>query len=355
MPSSLLSSKRGVDFEVNLTKMKWCPKTLAEIPKTISRSLERDITWDMIVPVIGTDHVKEWILREDKDIREFFDAPNMMQEWIAEKLIKIKIPAGILPKGYQPKKVKALARGNKIAKFFGEDAVSTRNVECTLKLFDCKHCCLKQTLPGSGASPHYTIFEGTWESTEKGLKLDLLLRYSFQENRKPQASEFAIESTRSDMQCTLAWDGETERQLNGNLPAIVGTDPLYWANLVREGAWTGSDALRWNEEVCEHAPQDRQDGEASSCQESRPVAAEPDRSPAPTLRERTGSAPPEARSCSAAPGSAKEPPPAAKPVHKVKRPDPPKEPDMVSPVPCYIGFGIFGALVLRLSLGVWSW
>merc|ERR1719229_1689836 len=139
----------------------------------------------MIQPLIGTDHIKEWVLKEDSDIPEFYNAPTMMQEWIAEKLIRVKIPDGCMPKDFVPKKVKILAKGAKIAKFFGEDSCSTRTVECSLKLFDCNHFYMKQTLPGSGASPHWTIFEGRWHATERGLKLEYLLRYNWQLSRKP--------------------------------------------------------------------------------------------------------------------------------------------------------------------------
>jgi len=238
--------QKKIDFEVNLTKMKWCPKHVSEIPKVISRAFERDITMGMIQPIIGTDHVKQWVLKEDKDIPEFFNAPNMMQEWIAEKLIKVRIPDGIIPKDFQPKKVKILATGQKIAKFFGEDPVSSRVVECTLKLFDCRHFYLKQTLPGSGASPHWMIFEGRWAPTERGLRLTFLIRYSWQLNRKPPM-DFSVEATREDSVTSLAWEGETEKQLNGNIPAIVGTEDFYWAELVQEGSVSMAH-LRWNED-----------------------------------------------------------------------------------------------------------
>lgn len=49
-----------------------------------------------------------------------------------------------------------------------EDTCSTRTVECSLKLFDCNHFYLKQTLPGSGASPHWTIYEGRWRGCVRG-------------------------------------------------------------------------------------------------------------------------------------------------------------------------------------------
>merc|ERR1719253_157627 len=93
-----------INMEVNLTKMKWCPKKVSEIPETAGRCFEREITMDMIAPLIATDHVKTWPMEKDEDIPEFYNAPTMMQEWIAEKLIKFRIPPGIIPKDFQPKK-----------------------------------------------------------------------------------------------------------------------------------------------------------------------------------------------------------------------------------------------------------
>lgn len=364
--------EKRINFEINLTKMKWCPKHVSEVPQTISRAFERDIQMEHIQPVIGTDHVKEWILKEDKDIPEFYNAPTMMQEWIAEKVIKVKIPDGIMPKSFVPKKCKILATGEKVAKFFGEDNVSTRTVEASLKIFDCGHFYLKQTLPGSGASPHWTIFEGRWRATERGLKLEYLLRYSWQLSRKPYM-EFAIEAVRSDLMTTLAWDGETEKQLNGNLPAIVGTDDFFWAELVREGDTKGAAKLRWNED-CPEPPSwtrkneqcvQRAEGAELDTQQPPRLPAEPEveaatsrasttdgsdlhhRRRAPAAAPRSPSSVPSG-TCSSAVSAPAAPPqePAAKlPV----RPGISSrgggavglEEDTESALPLYVGFGLF--------------
>jgi len=239
---------KRLDFDMNLTKMKWCPKHLTEIPAIISNAFGREITMKQIEPIIGTDHLKEWVLNKDADIKEFYDAPTVMQEWLAEKVIKVKIPRGIIPRDFEPKKVKILATGDRIAKFFGEDTVSTRQVEGSLKLFDCGHFYMKQTLPGSGPSPHWTVFEGRWHQRDRGIRLEYLLRYSWQTSRKPDM-EFSIEAVKPNLASTLAWDGETERQLNGNLPATVGTDDYFWAELVRMGDKGQQGKIRWNTEL----------------------------------------------------------------------------------------------------------
>lgn len=254
-----------LDFDMNLTKMKWCPKHLSEVPEVISKAFGREITMADIEPIVGTDHLKEWILNKDEDIKEFYAAPTVMQEWLAEKVIKVKIPRGIVPREFEPKKVKILATGARIAKFFGEDTVSTRQVECSLKLFDCGAFYMKQTLPGSGPSPHWTVFEGKWHQTPKGIRLEYCLRYSWQTSRKPDM-EFSLEAVKPNLSCGLAWDGESEKQLNGNLPATVGTDDYFWAELVRMGDKGSAGKIRWNTELF---PQNEEVQEDSAIPEER--------------------------------------------------------------------------------------
>jgi len=162
-------------------------------------------------------------------------------------VIKFNIPNKLMPKKWQPKKVKILAKGNRVSKFFGEDQISTRQVEVSLKLFDCGHFYMKQTLPGSGASPYWVIFEGRWSETDRGLRLEYLLRYSWQASRKPEM-EFAIEAVPSDNESTLAFSGETENQLNGLVPAIVGEDQLCRIEIYREPDVVEKGPARFNEE-----------------------------------------------------------------------------------------------------------
>lgn len=240
--------KAPYHFEINLTKLKWTPQHVEEIARVVSRSFETNLTLKDIQPIIGTDHVKKWPIREDRDIGEFMKAPSMMNEHFAEKVIKFAIPNGLMPKKWEPKKVKILAKGQRASKFFGEDQVSTRQVELTLKLFDCGHFYMKQTLPGSGASPYWVIFEGRWSHSEKGLKLEYLLRYSWQASRKPDL-DFAIEAATEKQDGALAWCGETsETQLNGNVPAIVGEDAFCWIEIYREPDVIDQSKMRLNDE-----------------------------------------------------------------------------------------------------------
>merc|ERR1719199_1118435 len=130
---------------------------------------------------------------KDEDIPVFIKEKSMLNEAFAEKVIRFQLPKGVMPKDWKPKKVKILAKGERLAKYFGEDKCGERNVQVSLKLFDCGHFYLKQTLPGSGISPYWTIFEGAWENTEKGLKLTYLIRYTWQDTARQPKLDLNIE------------------------------------------------------------------------------------------------------------------------------------------------------------------
>jgi len=235
-------------FEVNCTKAKWEPKHIADISKVVSRAFEKELTLKDIGPLIGTDHVKTWPMDKDSDIPVFIKEKSMLNEAFAEKVIRFTLPRGVMPKNWKPKKVKILAKGDRLAKYFGEDKVGERNVEVSLKLFDCNHFYMKQTLPGSGISPHWTIFEGTWEQTARGLKLEYLIRYSWQESRKPEF-DLTVEAVPWGWTSTLAWAGDSETQLNGNIPAVVGTEKFCWVEIIRDADKIDKAPSRFNEEM----------------------------------------------------------------------------------------------------------
>lgn len=242
------SKKDEVNFEINLTKAKWEPKTLEECAQVVSRSFEADLPLKVIGPLVGTDHVKTWPLDTDKDIPVFIKEKSMLNEAFAEKVVRYNLPRGVFPKNWQPKKVKILAKGPKVAKYFGEDQCGERQVQISLKLFECGHFYLKQTLPGSGISPHWTIFEGTWVHTDRGLKMEYLIRYSWQVSRKPEF-DLNIEAVPPGWSNNLSWSGESETQLNGNIPAVVGGEKWCWVEIYRDADSMEKTPARFNEDM----------------------------------------------------------------------------------------------------------
>jgi len=190
--------------------------------------------------IFGTDGVNRNRLEKDEDISTFLNRESMTNE----KLIKLKIPERILSRdSWKGKKTKVLIRGERAAKFFAEEQVSTRQVELSLKLFDCGHFRLKQTLQGNDASPYWVIFEGRWRREDRVYKLAFLLRYSW-----VPKGQHPIEALRPGQVCSMALCGPKESQLNGNIPAIVGQEPLCWVELCREPDKIENSKIRWNNE-----------------------------------------------------------------------------------------------------------
>merc|ERR1719161_1030350 len=52
---------------------------------------------------------------------------------------------------------------------------------------------------------------------------------------------------------TLAWAGESETQLNGNIPAVVGTDRWCWVEIYRDADKQEKVAARFNEDMDDDA------------------------------------------------------------------------------------------------------
>lgn len=246
------------DFEIDIKKVNWTPKHVVQVAEVASRALEASIHFEEL-EVVGTDHIERIPLRSDDDIPRFLGIKAKTR--FHESVIRFKLPERIVGEDFTPKKNKILAKGKRMAKFFGDCQVSTRQVEFTLKLFDCGHFYLKQTLPGSGASPYWVIFEGRWERTEKGLSLEYLLRYSWQITKGRPSTEFAIEAVPAAHRSRLAWSGDAvEQQLNGSVPAIVGEAVWCWVEVCREPDVVENTRARFNKDA-----------------DDAPVAQEPDR------------------------------------------------------------------------------
>lgn len=362
----------GYVLEVNLTKTKWTPKHVDEIPKVISYAFGRPLTLKDISPLRGSDHIKEWPIKEDKDIQDFLNAPTMLQEAFAEKLFRFREPrCGLMPKGWQPKKVKILATGTLLSKFFGEDEVSTRQVETSLKIYDCGHFYMKQTLPGSGPTPFWTIFEGAWEQKENGLRLEYRIRYSWQSSLR-QERDVSIECQPQgpNAESSLAWVGDSESVLKGLVPAMVGEEKFCRVEIVREPDKVGTSPVRFNEDVVEKPPKPSppHDRAGAACARGDGAAAGPEaREAAPSSSEglvKRRAAPMDKSTASDGPGAAGPP---AQLAQGTPAPTPARAPAPrpfqaavaggaaaeESIWPMFIGLGFF--LVLLLMMGRFWW
>ena len=127
-----------MDFEIDIKKVSWVPTHVEEIAEVASKAFECPMTFEELQEtgygVIGTDHIENVQINEDSDIPKFVAIKTKTR--FEEKVIKVRLPERAVAPTFQPKKTKALVKGNLCAKFFGECQVSTRSVEFTIKLYD---------------------------------------------------------------------------------------------------------------------------------------------------------------------------------------------------------------------------
>ena len=286
-----------MDFEIDIKKVSWVPTHVEEIAEVASKAFEISVTFEELqgiaYGVIGTDHIEKVQINEDSDIPKFVAIKTKTR--FEEKVIKFRLPERAVPPTFQPKKTKVLVKGKLCGKFFGECEVSTRSVEFSIKLYDCGHFYMKQTLPGSGASPYWVIFEGRWEATEKGLAFEYLFRYAWQVAKTRLMPEFALEAVPKNHRSRLAWCGEVpEQQLNGNVPAIVGEDAFCWIEVCREPDVVEKGKARFNDEDDDVIPQQKDEKDevrrrpAAAHSHSPGSALKPSASPEAISEQRKG-------------------------------------------------------------------
>lgn len=268
------------DFDFDIKKKDWRPKCVNDIVGELSRAFCTSVTLEEL-DIQGTDYMQKKPVRNDADLKEWLKTESKTYE----KLIKLKIPKRIIPDAWQPKKDRILCKGEILAKYYGDEEVSTRQVQFTLKLHENGFFRLKQTLPGSGASPYWVIFEGKWSRTSRGFRLEFCVRYPYQKAKKHEF-DLAFEAMPEDHDTTLAFLDEREAQINGMLPAIVGTDAFSWVELCQEHETESNPKTRFNEEeddVAKAEPEiPPEDAASSGTKAAPPAKAQPGRAPPPT-------------------------------------------------------------------------
>lgn len=228
------------DFDFDVKRKEWRPKHVSDILNELERAFEAKVVLNELV-IMGTDFMQKKRIITDADLKEWLNTESKTYE----KLIKLKVPPRLMPLDWQPKTNLILGTGSLVAKYYADEEVSERMVQFTMKFLDCGHFRLKQTLPGSGASPFWVIFEGTWTKSDRGYQLEFRIRYPYQKSRK-ETFDLAFEAMPENHDTFIAFENETEKQLNGNLPAIVGTEPFCWVELVHEADQENDPGTRFN-------------------------------------------------------------------------------------------------------------
>lgn len=319
------------DFDFDIKKKDWKPKEVKDLVNEVSRAFCTKVTLDDLY-IQGTDYMQKQRIKTDAELKTWLKTESKTYE----KLIKVvKIPRRLVTDTWKPKKDRILVKGSMLAKYYGDEEVSTRNVQFSLKIHDCGHFRLKQTLPGSGASPYWVIFEGKWEKKDRGFGLEFCIRYPYQKSKKHEF-DLSFEAMPEDNTTNLAFTDERESQLNGMLPTIVGTEPLSWVELCQEHDAEHAPATRFYEDG-NSDDDERQDGRPAEPQKPRPAGSP--RASGPPIGEAKPSETTGARQRSAVKTE-----PAADP-----------EPVDEEPAwPLYLGAGVFLLMFVALSWGQWG-
>jgi len=237
-------------FEIDLALTTWRPEGIKALAEEVSRSFETEVLPDE-VEFSGAEGASSlWssmqaaLLADDESVKGFCsESDGASKDSTSSRVLRVEVPGRVLSALRQPRKVALLASGKQLLKYCGE--VKGFNVDFALKLFDCGHFHIKETVGGSSAGPRGAIFEGRWEKGAQGLRLEYLLRYPCQQNRRREAS-VAYEAVPHEVrEASLSFKGSSkgakeEDQLEGQLPTSC-----------TEEATTGFVTLRREEEISE--------------------------------------------------------------------------------------------------------
>eukprot|EP00397_Hematodinium_sp_SG-2012_P028887 GEMP01030458.1.p1 GENE.GEMP01030458.1~~GEMP01030458.1.p1 ORF type:complete len:297 (+),score=46.54 GEMP01030458.1:99-989(+) len=198
--------------------------SLEDIDERVKRAFGPNIDLSTCAVSGSNSYDEKTPIGDQADINEWLNGHTESKDLA----IVVDIPEDIIPKTWRAKKEPVLCRGDRIAKYFGEEAVSTRSVIFSLKLFQSGHFRLKQTLSDSGDS-YWSIFEGPYEQNTERIVLTCILRY----NWTSRGSKTTVLESR--LHSSLAFQtGKAFAYCNGMLPAIVGQETYCRVELCRE-------------------------------------------------------------------------------------------------------------------------
>jgi len=226
--SSLTAMIRPVlQFEVR--KYEWNLNNLEDIVKQVGFTFETVLSLTEC-ELTGTNHLEKTGIWTDGDLTAWLES---QQE---NKLLKVRVPRKVLPETFRPGEAPILSHGKVTAAFDGDGRADQRTIDFQLRIFDCGHFYMKQSLrsTNSGMPPNWVIFEGRWRRSERGYRLEIFLRYP---RSSVNCAEFVIHGLPGRNMTSLNFSGDEELVLKGFLPTVVVTgtavESTCWAALTR--------------------------------------------------------------------------------------------------------------------------
>lgn len=218
-------------FQFDLSKLEWCPKSLQDVADVIGEALESPFNLTDL-EVIGTNHLDRIKISTDAGLNAWLQSEG--EEQIAgrelEKVLRVTCPPRVLPLAFKPGEAPILAKGKRTASFDGDGRADARVVDFQLRIFDCGHFYMKQSLGAAHASstPYWVIFEGRWRRSVRGYRLEFFFRYP---RAAPGCIDFVLHGLPGRNAANLNFSGDQEIDLKGFLPTIVGNESSCWASL----------------------------------------------------------------------------------------------------------------------------
>lgn len=226
-------------FQIDVGQSSWRPSGLQALAEELSRAFETKVASDEVefLGFEGSSTVGEVLSTDEAVIGFCCSKDDTISETdtvdtVSSKVIRAEVPERIVSELRRPRKLALLAGGHQIAKYTGE--AEGRDIDFTLKVFDCGHFRIKET-SSSSPSSRGAFFEGRWDKAAKGVRLELLLRCVEQQSRR-RASDASVtyEAVPPEArQATLAHVGGSEERLQGQLP-IFGEEAMALVELHKE-------------------------------------------------------------------------------------------------------------------------
>mmetsp|Transcript_53594 Transcript_53594/g.135360 ORF Transcript_53594/g.135360 Transcript_53594/m.135360 type:complete len:329 (+) Transcript_53594:61-1047(+) len=227
-------------FQIDVGQSGWRPSGLQALAGELSRAFETKVAPDEVefLGFEGASTAGE-ILSSDEAVAGFCGSKEDSisetdtVDTASSKVIKAELPERIASELRRPRKLALLAGGHQLAKYTGE----ADGRDFSLKVFDCGHFRVKEAL-ASGSSPSSSrgaVFEGRWDKTAKGVRLELLLRQVEQQSRRrPSDASVTYEAVPPEVrQTNLTFVGGSEERLQGQLPTF-GEEAMICVELHKE-------------------------------------------------------------------------------------------------------------------------
>lgn len=220
-------------LEFDLKKYDWSPGSLQDCADQASLAFQSQVSSEEL-EIIGSCQFQRTKIRSDEDLAGWLEAPaqDANPDTEVAKILRVTLPKRVLPMAFNPGEAPILARGKKLHAFDGEGQSDAKAVDFALRFYECGHFYMKQSYSSSHAAdtPNWFVFEGRWNRTARGFRLQFLFRYPRPSHR---SFDFTVHGLPGQSTSSLNFSGDEEETLKGFLPTMTGSESSCWSSLQR--------------------------------------------------------------------------------------------------------------------------